>query len=299
MQDQVEEFLDCVFNVEDSLTLLAMVECVHNKKFPVLLPLCGWKTNRNLTSPCVIVIAYSDIPDYHGVKVYDKGRASGVLDCHEVKVYDKRRASGVVCGVGCDFPAAIDKPISNLTSPCVVVIAYNDTCVSILLDLVKPDCHRVKVYAKRGASGVVSNTFGEMTPTKPLANQRGRNDAPKRRRNNNAGRKRELLSNGAERDDFLHRQRWTENHFNGGESFEGRNFNGGKRVLKDLSAKGGESFEKGEREFRRVRVSEIKKCQKILHTLFGYEPYPGFHSKVQGKIEANINEWQETKQKLS
>ncbi|XP_047171815.1 2-hydroxy-palmitic acid dioxygenase mpo1-like [Vigna umbellata] len=37
---------------------------------------------------------------------------------------------------------------------------------------------------------------------------------------------------------------------------------------------------------------------EVLHTLFGYEPYPGFHSKVQAKVEANINEWQETKQKL-
>ncbi|KAF7828034.1 putative endoplasmic reticulum membrane protein C16E8.02-like [Senna tora] len=35
-----------------------------------------------------------------------------------------------------------------------------------------------------------------------------------------------------------------------------------------------------------------------LQTLFGYEPYPGFHSRVQEKIEADINEWQEIKQKL-
>ncbi|KAL9325153.1 hypothetical protein ACSQ67_005798 [Phaseolus vulgaris] len=38
---------------------------------------------------------------------------------------------------------------------------------------------------------------------------------------------------------------------------------------------------------------------EVLHTLFGYEPYPGFHSKVQAKVEANINEWQESNQKLS
>ncbi|QCD90409.1 uncharacterized endoplasmic reticulum membrane protein C16E8.02-like isoform X2 [Vigna unguiculata] len=38
---------------------------------------------------------------------------------------------------------------------------------------------------------------------------------------------------------------------------------------------------------------------EVLHNLFGYEPYPGFHSKVQAKVEANINEWQESKQKLS
>nr|AFK35600.1 unknown [Lotus japonicus] len=37
---------------------------------------------------------------------------------------------------------------------------------------------------------------------------------------------------------------------------------------------------------------------EVLQTLFGYEPYPGFHSIVQAEIEANINEWQESKQKL-
>ncbi|OMO93240.1 hypothetical protein CCACVL1_06566 [Corchorus capsularis] len=31
---------------------------------------------------------------------------------------------------------------------------------------------------------------------------------------------------------------------------------------------------------------------------FGYEPYPGFHASVQSKIEAEINEWKEKKQKL-
>lgn len=48
-----------------------------------------------------------------------------------------------------------------------------------------------------------------------------------------------------------------------------------------------------------IFVSEATCFMQVLHTLFGYDPYPGFHSKVQGKIEANINEWQETKQKLS
>ncbi|RDY00966.1 hypothetical protein CR513_15778 [Mucuna pruriens] len=38
---------------------------------------------------------------------------------------------------------------------------------------------------------------------------------------------------------------------------------------------------------------------EVLQILFGYEPYPGFHSIVQAKVEANINEWKETKQKLS
>ncbi|CAK8536688.1 unnamed protein product [Lathyrus sativus] len=37
---------------------------------------------------------------------------------------------------------------------------------------------------------------------------------------------------------------------------------------------------------------------EILQTVFGYEPYPGFHSTVQAKVEANIEEWQERKQRL-
>ncbi|XP_040861570.1 2-hydroxy-palmitic acid dioxygenase mpo1-like isoform X1 [Glycine max] len=37
---------------------------------------------------------------------------------------------------------------------------------------------------------------------------------------------------------------------------------------------------------------------QVLQTLFGYEPYPGFNSTVKAKVEANINEWQESKQKL-
>jgi len=37
---------------------------------------------------------------------------------------------------------------------------------------------------------------------------------------------------------------------------------------------------------------------QVLQTLFGYEPYPRFNSTVKAKIEANINEWQESKQKL-
>lgn len=37
---------------------------------------------------------------------------------------------------------------------------------------------------------------------------------------------------------------------------------------------------------------------EALQTVFGYEPYPGFHSIVQAKVEANIEEWQESKQRL-
>ncbi|KAH7570075.1 hypothetical protein ACOSP7_018002 [Xanthoceras sorbifolium] len=37
---------------------------------------------------------------------------------------------------------------------------------------------------------------------------------------------------------------------------------------------------------------------EALQTFFGYEPYPGFHEIVQAKIEAEVNEWQEKKQKL-
>ena len=36
---------------------------------------------------------------------------------------------------------------------------------------------------------------------------------------------------------------------------------------------------------------------QVLHTVIGYEPYPGFHASVKQKIEANIKEWQEEKQK--
>ncbi|KAE8707352.1 PsbQ-like 2 [Hibiscus syriacus] len=37
---------------------------------------------------------------------------------------------------------------------------------------------------------------------------------------------------------------------------------------------------------------------EALQTLFGYEPYPGFHASVQAKIETEIDEWKEKKQKL-
>ncbi|GMJ05660.1 hypothetical protein like AT1G18720 [Hibiscus trionum] len=37
---------------------------------------------------------------------------------------------------------------------------------------------------------------------------------------------------------------------------------------------------------------------EALQTFFGYEPYPGFHASVQAKIETEINEWKEKKQKL-
>lgn len=37
---------------------------------------------------------------------------------------------------------------------------------------------------------------------------------------------------------------------------------------------------------------------EALQSFFGYEPYPGFHVAVQAKIDAEINEWQDKKQKL-
>ena len=37
---------------------------------------------------------------------------------------------------------------------------------------------------------------------------------------------------------------------------------------------------------------------EALQTFFCYEPYPGFHENVQAKIGAELNEWQEKKQKL-
>ncbi|OIT25353.1 PREDICTED: uncharacterized endoplasmic reticulum membrane protein C16E8.02-like [Nicotiana attenuata] len=36
---------------------------------------------------------------------------------------------------------------------------------------------------------------------------------------------------------------------------------------------------------------------EALQSLFDYEPYPGFHSKVKATIDAEIKEWQEKKQK--
>ncbi|CAI0402163.1 unnamed protein product [Linum tenue] len=37
---------------------------------------------------------------------------------------------------------------------------------------------------------------------------------------------------------------------------------------------------------------------ETLQTFFGYEPYPGFHATVQAKVDTEIREWQEKKQKL-
>nr|AFK33784.1 unknown [Lotus japonicus] len=36
---------------------------------------------------------------------------------------------------------------------------------------------------------------------------------------------------------------------------------------------------------------------EILQPSFGYEPYPGFQTRVKARIEADIKQWQETKQK--
>lgn len=37
---------------------------------------------------------------------------------------------------------------------------------------------------------------------------------------------------------------------------------------------------------------------QALQSFFGYEPYPGFHAIVQAKVDAEITEWKETKQRL-
>ncbi|WCJ21313.1 hypothetical protein M5689_003476 [Euphorbia peplus] len=37
---------------------------------------------------------------------------------------------------------------------------------------------------------------------------------------------------------------------------------------------------------------------EALQIFFNYEPYPGFHANVQAKIQTEIREWQENKQKL-
>ncbi|KAI4343895.1 hypothetical protein L6164_011190 [Bauhinia variegata] len=36
---------------------------------------------------------------------------------------------------------------------------------------------------------------------------------------------------------------------------------------------------------------------EVLQTSFGYEPYPGFHTSVKARIDAEIKEWQDKKQK--
>ncbi|MBA0701660.1 hypothetical protein Goari_027200, partial [Gossypium aridum] len=36
---------------------------------------------------------------------------------------------------------------------------------------------------------------------------------------------------------------------------------------------------------------------EVLQSLFGYEPYPGFHMRVNAKIKTEIKEWQDKKQK--
>ncbi|KAJ4712937.1 hypothetical protein OWV82_015101 [Melia azedarach] len=36
---------------------------------------------------------------------------------------------------------------------------------------------------------------------------------------------------------------------------------------------------------------------EVLQTVFGYEPYPGFQASVEAKIQAEIKEWQDKKQK--
>ncbi|EOY21900.1 Uncharacterized protein TCM_014060 isoform 2 [Theobroma cacao] len=36
---------------------------------------------------------------------------------------------------------------------------------------------------------------------------------------------------------------------------------------------------------------------EVLQSFFGYEPSPGFHARVKAKIEAEIKEWQDKKQK--
>ncbi|XP_057952060.1 2-hydroxy-palmitic acid dioxygenase mpo1 [Malania oleifera] len=36
---------------------------------------------------------------------------------------------------------------------------------------------------------------------------------------------------------------------------------------------------------------------EALQMFFGYEPYPGFHANVKAKIEAEVKEWQEKKDK--
>lgn len=36
---------------------------------------------------------------------------------------------------------------------------------------------------------------------------------------------------------------------------------------------------------------------EVLQMFFGYEPYPGFHAKVQEMVDVNVKDWQAKKQK--
>ncbi|KAJ1406294.1 hypothetical protein SESBI_25215 [Sesbania bispinosa] len=36
---------------------------------------------------------------------------------------------------------------------------------------------------------------------------------------------------------------------------------------------------------------------EVFQSSFGYEPYPGFHTRVKARIEADIKQWQDSKQK--
>ncbi|KAK2965316.1 hypothetical protein RJ640_010641 [Escallonia rubra] len=44
-------------------------------------------------------------------------------------------------------------------------------------------------------------------------------------------------------------------------------------------------------------ASFLTNLKNALQMLFNYEPYPGFHLNVKARVEANIKEWQEKKQK--
>ena len=38
---------------------------------------------------------------------------------------------------------------------------------------------------------------------------------------------------------------------------------------------------------------------QVLQIVVGYEPYPGFHASVTARIEEEIKEWKEKKEKKS
>ncbi|XP_057514889.1 2-hydroxy-palmitic acid dioxygenase MPO1-like [Actinidia eriantha] len=46
-----------------------------------------------------------------------------------------------------------------------------------------------------------------------------------------------------------------------------------------------------------VLVAPFFVLLEALQSLFGYEPYPGFHASVKAKIDAEIRKWQDQKEK--
>ncbi|WVZ22879.1 hypothetical protein V8G54_001423 [Vigna mungo] len=205
-------------------------------------------------------LTFLTAPDCHGVKVYDKGRASGVVNdltspgavviAYNDIVSDYQsmiRDEQVQLCVGWDvtFEQQFDKPRSMLREEQVELCVGWDVTFQQQFDKPRSMLREEQVELCVGWDVTFQQQYlWRNEPTKPLAYERGRSNAPKGRSNNDVGGKTRALEKWRIESTSMIQQ-WMENHFNGGESFEGRNFNDGERVLKDLSAKGERDFRKG------------------------------------------------------